>query len=145
MQKIQNTIIIYYFSAILPFKGWNIKFSISEEDLFGDYWQKHLLPNSKTITNYVNKSASETPDKTYLIEADTDSFISYKKLKGDILKLGSFFEQNNIKAGDKVGFLLDNSYATTLLFLGSMYHLSLIHIWRCRRRLRCRSRWSPYH
>ena len=24
-------------------------------------------------------------------------------------------------------------------------NLSLIHIWRCRRRLRCRSRWSPYH
>ena len=24
-------------------------------------------------------------------------------------------------------------------------HLSLIHIWRCRRLLRCRSRWSPYH
>ena len=23
--------------------------------------------------------------------------------------------------------------------------LSLIHICRCRRRLRCRSRWSPYH
>ena len=23
--------------------------------------------------------------------------------------------------------------------------LSLIHIWRCRRVLRCRSRWSPYH
>ena len=46
------------------------------------------------------------------------------------------------------------------LFLRSLYHhlsenirfvwsktsyLSLIHIWRCRRRLRCRSRWSPYH
>ena len=27
----------------------------------------------------------------------------------------------------------------------SQYNLSLIHIWRCRRRLRCRSRWSPYH
>ena len=24
-------------------------------------------------------------------------------------------------------------------------HLSLIHIWRCRRRRECRSRWSPYH
>ena len=23
--------------------------------------------------------------------------------------------------------------------------LSLIHIWRCRRRKECRSRWSPYH
>ena len=28
---------------------------------------------------------------------------------------------------------------------GWVLHLSLIHIWRCRRRLRCRSRWSPYH
>ena len=27
----------------------------------------------------------------------------------------------------------------------TVYDLSLIHIWRCRRRLRCRSRWSPYH
>ena len=24
-------------------------------------------------------------------------------------------------------------------------YLSLIHIWRCRRKLTCRSRWSPYH
>ena len=24
-------------------------------------------------------------------------------------------------------------------------HLSLIHIWRCRRNSACRSRWSPYH
>ena len=24
-------------------------------------------------------------------------------------------------------------------------HLSLIHIWRCRRGAECRSRWSPYH
>ena len=34
-------------------------------------------------------------------------------------------------------------------FLGSIRSaaqmLSLIHICRCRRRLRCRSRWSPYH
>ena len=25
------------------------------------------------------------------------------------------------------------------------FYLSLIHIWRCRRIERCRSRWSPYH
>ena len=29
--------------------------------------------------------------------------------------------------------------------VGRSETLSLIHIWRCRRRLRCRSRWSPYH
>ena len=28
---------------------------------------------------------------------------------------------------------------------GADLSLSLIHICRCRRRLRCRSRWSPYH
>ena len=27
----------------------------------------------------------------------------------------------------------------------SIYKLSLIHIWRCRRYAVCRSRWSPYH
>ena len=27
----------------------------------------------------------------------------------------------------------------------TMIQLSLIHIWRCRRIERCRSRWSPYH
>ena len=30
-------------------------------------------------------------------------------------------------------------------FWVSHCHLSLIHIWRCRRIERCRSRWSPYH
>ena len=29
--------------------------------------------------------------------------------------------------------------------LSTLPDLSLIHICRCRRRLRCRSRWSPYH
>ena len=28
---------------------------------------------------------------------------------------------------------------------GNVLVLSLIHIWRCRRIERCRSRWSPYH
>ena len=36
---------------------------------------------------------------------------------------------------------------STLLFVSSLARklLSLIHIWRCRRLLTCRSRWSPYH
>ena len=32
-----------------------------------------------------------------------------------------------------------------LLWKWNDLHLSLIHIWRCRRIERCRSRWSPYH
>ena len=30
-------------------------------------------------------------------------------------------------------------------WIKTLYNLSLIHIWRCRRIERCRSRWSPYH
>ena len=32
-----------------------------------------------------------------------------------------------------------------MVTLSSIFLLSLIHIWRCRRIERCRSRWSPYH
>ena len=32
-----------------------------------------------------------------------------------------------------------------LVFIDTVCGLSLIHIWRCRRIERCRSRWSPYH
>ena len=35
----------------------------------------------------------------------------------------------------------DNTSGTQVVAFG----LSLIHIWRCRRIERCRSRWSPYH
>ena len=34
---------------------------------------------------------------------------------------------------------------TLPLLLNADWRLSLIHIWRCRRIERCRSRWSPYH
>ena len=41
--------------------------------------------------------------------------------------------------------LLGNLFPRDLSEARSTASLSLIHIWRCRRRLRCRSRWSPYH
>ena len=41
--------------------------------------------------------------------------------------------------------LLMQSVTSTDNFSSQMHNLSLIHIWRCRRIERCRSRWSPYH
>ena len=40
---------------------------------------------------------------------------------------------------------LQYSEYSPLQKLATHQHLSLIHIWRCRRIERCRSRWSPYH
>ena len=42
-------------------------------------------------------------------------------------------------------FLYSGSVVGRINKVAVSLHLSLIHIWRCRRIERCRSRWSPYH
>ncbi len=93
----------------------------SEKDVFSSYWKKYSLEHS-TITELVDQFANETPNKNYLIDADLDLYVTYSQLQKDISNLGAYFEENNIKANDKVGFMLDNGYASTLLFIGAMYH-----------------------
>ena len=93
----------------------------SEHEIFSSYWKKYPSTDS-TITAFVDKHAENTPDKTFLIDADLDIQISYAQLKQDIILLGHFMNQQGIQFKDKVGFLLDNSYASALLFLGAMYH-----------------------
>ena len=93
----------------------------SEKDIFSSYWKKYSLEHS-TITELVDQFANETPNKNYLIDADLDLYVTYSQLQKDISNLGAYFKENNIKANDKVGFMLDNGYASTLLFIGAMYH-----------------------
>ena len=50
------------------------------------------------------------------------------------------------KAGPKKGTIKISPNKTLQSFINvAASPLSLIHIWRCRRIERCRSRWSPYH
>ena len=93
----------------------------SEKDIFSDYWEKYSLKSS-TVTKLVDQYASDTPEKNYLIDADLNLQVSYSQLQKDILALGTFFKANSIHSNDKVGFMLDNGYASTLLFVGAMYH-----------------------
>ncbi|MDC0470677.1 aldehyde dehydrogenase family protein [Candidatus Pseudothioglobus singularis] len=93
----------------------------SEKDIFSDYWEKYSLKSS-TVTKLVDQYASDTPEKNFLIDADLNLHVSYSQLQKDILALGAFFKTNSIHSNDKVGFMLDNGYASTLLFVGAMYH-----------------------
>ena len=93
----------------------------SEDEIFSSYWAKYSL-TPLTITELIDQHAKNTPDKTFVIDADLDLNISYRQLKKDIAVLGTYFYQNGVQFQDKVGFLLDNSYASTLLFIGAMYH-----------------------
>jgi len=93
----------------------------SEKDIFSNYWKKYSLKNS-TVTELIDQYAKDTPDKNYLIDADLDLHVTYSQLRKDILNLGAYFNANNINSNDKVGFMLDNGYPSTLLFIGAMYH-----------------------
>jgi len=93
----------------------------SENEIFSSYWKKYP-PIDSTIRALVDKHAQDAPDKTFLIDTDLDMYISYTQLKKDIITLGYFLTYQDIQFNDKVGFLLDNSYASVLLFLGAMYH-----------------------
>ena len=83
----------------------------SEDEIFSSYWKKYP-PTDPTIRALVDKHAIDTPDKTFLIDADLDLHISYEQLKKDIITLGYFLTHQDIQFNDKVGFLLDNSYAS---------------------------------
>ena len=60
-----------------------------------------------------------------------------------------FLAVQNSSIGDLVTDWLTNSLTNRTLLIdiqkAILLTLSLIHIWRCRRIERCRSRWSPYH
>ena len=60
----------------------------------------------------------------------------------DTIVQGNLFIQGH---GSGYLSILKKKYSTTLCMHTQVHVLSLIHIWRCRRDVLCRSRWSPYH
>ena len=55
--------------------------------------------------------------------------------------------QSGVTGAEDIGRISHKAYLkiSTHPLLDGYLELSLIHIWRCRRIERCRSRWSPYH
>ena len=50
-----------------------------------------------------------------------------------------------MKTNDQILIIFGTNIPDTTCHQMTVQFLSLIHIWRCRRIERCRSRWSPYH
>ena len=79
----------------------------------------------------------------------TKSLFSFKKIKQQRLGLWIFllsllFAVQSWLYVEAVKYM-SVGLASVVLFTYPLLTLSLIHIWRCRRIERCRSRWSPYH
>ncbi|HEX2825505.1 MAG TPA: AMP-binding protein [Burkholderiales bacterium] len=75
----------------------------------------------KTIREYVDKRATETPDATYLIAPETGAAMTYGELRRASVELARFLGSRGLARGDKVALMLHNSYQTARLLIGVMY------------------------
>ena len=75
----------------------------------------------RTIRHFIDDRAKNEPDKIYMIAPEPKLELTYGQLKEDSVTLGRHLMRLDLKKGDKVSFMLGNSYQTTKIFLGSMY------------------------
>ena len=83
---------------------------------------ENMNANNQTIHGLIDQHAQQHPEAIFLIDAGTKQSIDFATLQADVLALGQIFQQHHLQPADKVGFLLDNSYASALIFLATMYH-----------------------
>lgn len=75
----------------------------------------------RTIRHYVELRAREQPDAPYLIAPETGRTLTYARLKRHGEELGRFLLGAGLSKGDKVAFMLPNSYQAARLLIGVMY------------------------
>ena len=105
--------------------------------IFVRYWARNILMYIDELTYLTNWQEVCTYPAT--------TSIAYQLLEKEIspLQRGRWTdqEQQNRPSHQPLAVHLKHLHTLT----PSISDLSLIHIWRCRRIERCRSRWSPYH
>jgi long-chain acyl-CoA synthetase len=76
---------------------------------------------AKTIQHYVDLRADEQPDAVYLIAPETGAVMTYRELQRACRHLARFLGARGLAEGAKVALLLENSYQTARLLIGTMY------------------------
>jgi acyl-CoA synthetase (AMP-forming)/AMP-acid ligase II len=75
----------------------------------------------RTIRHYVNKHALEQPDKIFLIAPEPGLELSYAQLREDSQNFAEFLYSKGFIKGDKLSFMLGNSYQSAKIIIGAMY------------------------
>jgi acyl-CoA synthetase (AMP-forming)/AMP-acid ligase II len=75
----------------------------------------------RTIRHFVDKHAAGQPDKTFLVAPEPGLEIDYAGLKDNCLRMADFFAAQGLVKGDKVSFMMGNSYQSALIIVGTMY------------------------
>ena len=103
------------------------------------YWlvtqlqQRYSLP--RPISDHFFNFAEKSPHCSVIISIPRSIYGSSPPLNS--FKLSRYFWRIKSRSFDLVSWVY--------VFSVNRKYLSHIHIWRCRRIERCRSRWSPYH
>lgn len=74
-----------------------------------------------TIRMYIDHRAENRPEEIFLIAPDTGRELQGGELREEAKKIGGRLAGLGLAKGEKVAFLLDNGYWSTILFLGTMY------------------------
>ena len=74
-----------------------------------------------TVQRLIDENAARQPGKTFLVVPEMGVEMSYARLREHALDINDRLDAMGVAKGEKVAFLLPNSYWTTALFLGVMY------------------------
>lgn len=75
----------------------------------------------KTVRTLIDANATSFPNRIFLYTPEAQLELSWGHLKAEILNFTEKLARLRVGAHEKVAFLLDNGYWTTILFLGAMY------------------------
>ena len=131
------------------------KFRYSNQTNFCHHYPQHLIfgsPSLSAIFEYcIGERASQLFCSNYVINFDSPFWHSNARVTVQVDEKDmhpSFLirQVSSMKWGKpkKCSLMISVSHSYILVWTRAL-HLSLIHIWRCRRIERCRSRWWPYH
>jgi len=75
----------------------------------------------RTIRYFVDKHAAEQPDKTFIIAPEPGLELDFAGLQKNCRRMAAFFADQGLVMGDKVAFMMGNSYQSALIIVGAMY------------------------
>ena len=74
-----------------------------------------------TLRSLINRCAREYPSRTYLIDPDSGLTMTYELLRNHCRAFGEMIWCAGYTQSTKIGFMLDNGYWTSAIFLATMY------------------------
>ena len=70
----------------------------------------------RTIRHFIDERANQEPEKVYMIAPEANLGLTYGQLKKDSEAFGKSWMRYGLVKGDKISFMMGNSYQTVKLF-----------------------------